>query len=134
MGVPQPTRHDELADQPAAPRAPSRAEQIAGLGGLSMGSWRDGSVHTITLCGELDLAHARRVEQELTGVESGDAGAIVVDLSGLTFIDSSGIRLLLLAHRRSRSKGKRLRLRRPPERIYDVLRACAVDGILPIDD
>ena len=134
MSVPQSTHPQDLAAQPPGPRAPSRAEQIAGLGDLSIGSWRDGSVHTITLAGELDLSHAPRVEQELTGVETGDAGAIVVDLSGLTFIDSSGIRLLLLAHRRSASNGKRLRLRRPPQRICDVLRTCAVDGILPIVD
>ncbi len=40
--------------------APSRAEQLTGLGVLSMSSERDGAVHTICLLGELDLANRPR--------------------------------------------------------------------------
>lgn len=112
----------------------ARAEQIAKLGRLSMRSQRDGEIHTISLRGELDLANAGDVEQELIGVEDSDARVILLDLSGLTFIDSTGIRLLVLADARSRGDGKRLVLRRPPEGIRRVLRITGVDELLPFAD
>ncbi len=52
---------DHLFDQPA----PSRAAQLMELGALSMTSERNGSVHTVCLFGELDIANADRVEAEL---------------------------------------------------------------------
>jgi anti-sigma B factor antagonist len=60
--------------------------------------------------GELDLAGAEPLETELKRVEATDAAAIVVDLTGVEFMDCSGVRVLLDAHRRSREDGDRLRL------------------------
>lgn len=53
------------------------------------------------LRGELDVAHAEEVQLALT--EAGDA-AVIVDLSNLTFIDSSG--LTALVHARNYLKGR----------------------------
>jgi len=109
----------------------SRAELIAALGGLKMHSERRGDVHTIALSGELDLVTHRDVERELRLVEETDAAAIVLDLSGVSFIDSSGIRMLLLARARTRDDGARLNFRRPPARVFEVLQVCGIDRILP---
>ena len=73
-------------------------------GKLTVRSDREGAVHTIQVEGELDLATAERLERELTRAEATDVLSIVLDLSGLTFIDSTGVRLLLLAHARSTSR------------------------------
>jgi len=113
---------------------PTRAEQIVKLGQLSMRSHRDGELHTISLNGEMDLANAGDVEQELIRVEGTDARRILVDLSGLTFIDSTGIKLLLLADARSRGDSRRLVLRRPPDGVRRVLRITGVDDLLPYAD
>ena len=110
------------------------AEHHAELGQFVMRSRRDGATHTIALGGELDLANAGDVERELVGVEATDAAAIVLDLGGLTFMDSTGIRLLILADARSRTDGNRLQLRRPPEHVQRVLRICGVHDRLPFDD
>jgi anti-anti-sigma factor len=112
----------------------SRAEQIAGLGGLAIDSDRRGDTHTIFLSGELELVTNRDVERELRIVEEGDAASIVLDLSGVSFIDSSGIRMLLLARARTRDDGDRLKLRRPPGRVFEVLQVCGVDRLLPFLD
>lgn len=48
----------------------------------------------VSLHGELDLATVPEVQRRLTGVAI-DRRAVVVDLRGLGFIDSSGIRLLV---------------------------------------
>jgi anti-sigma B factor antagonist len=58
--------------------------------------------------GELDLATADRMDATL--LEQLDSGFahVVVDLRELTFIDSTGIRILWQAHRRSELDGTRL--------------------------
>ncbi len=88
----------------------------------------------MSLAGEIDIASAGDVEQELIRAEDSDAGAIVVDLSRLTFMDSTGIRMLLMAQARSHANGNRLVLRRPPEDIMRVLQLAGVVDRLPFDD
>ncbi|HEU0316072.1 MAG TPA: STAS domain-containing protein [Solirubrobacteraceae bacterium] len=108
------------------------AEQVFEPGELSIDSSRDGEVQTIGLGGELDLANAELVDRELRRVEATDVRRIVLDLAGLTFVDSSGIRLLIAAA--GRADTDRLTIRRPPERIERVLRIAGVLERLPIAD
>lgn len=110
---------------------PSRAEQLIELGALSMSSERDGAVHTICLSGELDLGTADGVDAELQRVEATDAETIIVDLSGLTFISSTGVQLLVDAEVRSRADSQRLTLLRAPPAVQRVLEICGVDAALP---
>jgi anti-sigma B factor antagonist len=112
----------------------SRAEHIIELGQLTLRSERDGDVHTIALTGEMDLSNAAEVERELLHVEATDVGTIVIDLSGLTFMDSTGIRLLIAADARSRSDSCRLVLTRPPAHVFRVLCIAGVDERLPFRD
>jgi anti-anti-sigma factor len=110
---------------------PSRAEQMSKLGHLSMRSDRAREIHFIGLSGELDLANAAAVDQELIRVEATDAHVICLDLSALTFIDSAGIRLLIVADARSRVDGNRLTLLRPPDSVLRVLLIAGVADRLP---
>lgn len=112
----------------------SRAEHVIRLGHLAVRSVRDGDVHTIALAGEMDLANAADVELELIRAEATNATQIVIDLSELAFMDSTGIRLLITAHARSRTDGHRLVLIRPPARVLRVLTIAGVDGLLPFAD
>ncbi len=115
-------------------REGTRAEQISKLGELSIRSWRDGEIHTIALRGEVDIATAGHVEQELLRAEATDAAAIVLDLGELSFLDSSGIRVLVMAEARSRADSRRLALRRPPETVLRVLHLAGVAERLPFAD
>lgn len=115
-------------------REPGRAEQLIELGHLSMGSERDGDVHTIRLFGELDLATAEAVQRELERAETTDVASIVLDLSGLTFMDSTGVRLVVTATARSRANGDRLRLVRGPAAVQRVFELSAVADLLPFAD
>ena len=99
-----------------------------------MSSHRDGDVHTLCLAGELDLATADLVRDELARIESSGAGSIVIDLAGLTFMDSTGIQLLIGAHARSRTNDHRLTLRPGPAAIQRVVTLCGVDELLPFAD
>ncbi len=109
----------------------SRAQGLVELGALRMSSERSGAVHTICLFGELDLATAHRVEGELKRVEASDARTIVVDLSGLAFISSTGVHLLVDAEVRSRAVSQRLMLRRGSPAVQRVLEISGVDTALP---
>ena len=109
---------------------PPRADQLTELGALRMSSAREGAVHTICLFGELDLG-TDRVDAELQRVEATDAWMIVVDLSGLTFISSTGVQLLVDAEGRSRADSQRLALLRGPPAVQRVLESCGVDAALP---
>jgi anti-anti-sigma factor len=52
-----------------------------------------GSVR-ISLGGEIDLANAETVEEQISAAVSGEPTAVSVDLTNLTYMDSVGIRLL----------------------------------------
>jgi anti-anti-sigma factor len=106
-----------------------RAAQVMTLGVLTISSERDGDLHTLELEGELDVATAPDVEQELKRVEATNAEAIILDLSDLTFIDSTGIRLVLAADRRSRADSNRLTLLRGTAA---VRRAFEISGVAPL--
>ncbi|MDP1848432.1 MAG: STAS domain-containing protein [Solirubrobacteraceae bacterium] len=99
-----------------------------------MRSQRDGDVHTLRLTGEMDLSNAGEVERELLHAEATDAAAIIIDLSGLMFIDSTGIRLLISADARSRADSSRLSLTRPPAQVRRVLCIAGIDELLPFRD
>jgi anti-sigma B factor antagonist len=108
-----------------------RAVRLLELGRLTMSSEREGDMHTIVLAGELDVAAADRVQHELERVEASDALSIVVDLSGLTFMDSTGVRLLIQAQARSRADSDRLLVLRGPGPVQRVFELCGVDDLLP---
>ncbi|MDQ3722048.1 MAG: STAS domain-containing protein, partial [Actinomycetota bacterium] len=79
----------------------ARAEQIVRLARLTMVSEREGDIHTLALDGEIDLANAGEVEQELRRVEATDVDVILVDLGGVSFIDSTGMKVFVMAAIRS---------------------------------
>jgi anti-sigma B factor antagonist len=116
------------------PPSGSRGESVRDLGLLRIASARDGDTHVVALAGELDLVSVPEVEKELRRVEASDADAIVVDLSGLEFIDSTGIRLLIQTEQRSRWDAGRLAVKRPPQRVFRVLTLAGVDQLLPFVD
>ena len=113
---------------------PSRAQQVIELGALTMSSERNGPVHTLCLAGDLDLATSDRVEAELKRVEASDARTIVIDLSDLAFINSTGVHLLVDAERRSRADANSLRLLRGSATVQRVLQICGVETALPFTD
>jgi anti-sigma B factor antagonist len=92
---------------------------------------RQGTVH-VTLTGELDLATAPKLEDELKRVEAGRPVTIVLDLKSLSFMDSSGLRALLTADARAREAGRRLVIVRGDERVQRVLRITRLDERLEI--
>jgi anti-anti-sigma factor len=119
---------------PSGQCQPLHAAQLIEFGALRISCERDGDVYAIRLSGELDLATADRVQRELDRVEACDARSIILDLSGLTFMDSTGVRLLLSAHARSRADSDRLIMLRGSAPVQRVLQLTGVVDLLPFTD
>jgi anti-sigma B factor antagonist len=77
---------------------------------LSLSSHRDGDSVTVAVHGDIDLATAGQLEQEMSAHAGGDARALVVDLSGVEFIDSAGINALLKGRREADEQGHTFRV------------------------
>jgi anti-sigma B factor antagonist len=94
----------------------------------------DGRAQLI-LRGELDLATAPELEQLL--IERIDASEdVVVDLRGLEFMDSSGIRVLVAAHTRAGRTGTRVLIVRPEpdSAVAKIVEVAGLDRELNILD
>ena len=103
------------------------------IGSLALRSERDGDTHVIGLLGELDIAGASTLEDELLRVEATDAAKIVIDLGSLEFIDSTGIRLVVMAADRC-SADRRLTLLRGPKQVHRVFEITDLASRLPFVD
>jgi anti-anti-sigma factor len=96
-------------------------------------SERAGGAHLV-LTGELDIATAPQLEEEVRRLEADGRKLIIIDLRGLQFMDSSGLRALLAADTRARERGGRLVIVRGDDRIQRVLRITRLDERLEIVD
>jgi anti-sigma B factor antagonist len=95
-------------------------------GVLSIRSETVGETRRIVLSGELDLANAAALESELDEALAGGDSRVVVDMSALTFIDSTGLALLVGAVTR---EGGEHRLEFVPSTALAVTRVMQVTGL-----
>jgi anti-anti-sigma factor len=94
---------------------------------------REGETAVLALSGELDLATVGTVERRLAELRE-EGQATVLDLDRLTFMDSTGIRLLLSACQEAARDGWGFAVTRGSERVRQVLRAAQVIDRLPYAD
>ena len=89
---------------------------------------------TLLAClGELDLATMPAFEDALCRAEA-DGGAIVLDLSGLDFIDSRGLAMILALDRRIREAGRQLTIVRGPDAVNRIFELTGLLDRLDIVD
>lgn len=84
----------------------------------------------LVLRGELDLSTVQKVEEELATVEASGEKVVVLDLSGLTFLDSTGLRLMVTADQRAQKDGRRLVIVKGPETVQRVFSITKLDETL----
>jgi anti-anti-sigma factor len=88
----------------------------------------------VALSGDLDASTVDALDEALGYAEASAAEEIVVDLSQLAFMDSSGLRLILAAHARSQADSDRMRLVRGPRRVQRVFELTGMESRLPFVD
>ena len=84
----------------------------------------------VSLDGELDLANAYAFDRRMLDIEARQVQLIIVDLRGLTMLDSAGLARLVSAQRRARRGGWRLVLVRGGKIIQRVLQTTRLDELL----
>lgn len=94
---------------------------------------RKGAVRLV-FRGELDISSAPRVEEELARVEADAPAVLVLDLRGLEFMDSTGLRTVVSADARAREQGRRLAIIRGPQAVDRVFSVTRLDERLEIVD
>ena len=87
---------------------------------------------SVELGGEIDLATAAELGARLEAVIDASTGAVTVDLAHVTFLDSSGLKTLMSAHRRLRAEGRRLTLRNPSEMVSRLFTVSGVTATLDV--
>jgi anti-anti-sigma factor len=94
---------------------------------------RNGLVH-VALVGELDLSTVTKVQEELRKVEAASPPTLVMDLSKLTFLDSTGLRCIITADERARQEGRRMVIVRGPDPVQRVFAITRLEERLEMVD
>lgn len=82
-----------------------------------------GQYGVVAVLGDLDSTTAWKLDEALSSVEAGEAMAIVLDLSRLDFMDSTGLHLITEAEQRATKCGRRFAVVRgkdPVQRVFEV--------------
>jgi anti-sigma B factor antagonist len=94
---------------------------------------RVGTATVVILTGELDIASEAAAVAALDGA-IGDAGVLVADLRELTFLDSTGVRVLLTADLHAKEKGVRFGVARADGMVRKLLEVTRIDQRFPVVD
>ena len=97
--------------RPTAPTGPGTGEPPRGC---MIATWHLNGTVRVAIDGEIDLAVHERLRDVLTtALDARPAVELVVDLTATTFLDASGIGILLQAQHEARRTGRRLRITNP---------------------
>ena len=88
----------------------------------------------IVVSGELDLASAPALEEELTRAVTNGADPVIVDLRELEFIDSTGLGLLIKANRKAEAAGRRFAIVRGQSQVQRLLGVTGIEQRLTLVD
>lgn len=90
----------------------------------------------VEVSGEVDLHTAPSLRAALDAAvaeaSEADSGAVLVDLTGVSFMDSTGLGELVGAYKALDKAGKRLHLTRGPDRVAKLLTLTGLDQVLTV--
>lgn len=93
---------------------------------------RDNDIRLIKLIGKLDIIGTGEIETKFTGYCAGDKVRVIVDLSGVDFLASIGIRLLMLTAKSVNKRGGKMVILNPIPDVQHVLEVTGIPAIIPI--
>lgn len=91
----------------------------------------EGGVTLITLRGRLDLHGVNAIESRFNAT-TGSRNFLIVDLAGVSYIASMGMRMLLLGGKTVAARRGKMALLAPSDDLITVLRTAGVDTAIPI--
>ena len=91
-----------------------------------------GATIVVHLPGEIDLANAASVGEELNAAFGPGVGIVIADMSGTRFCDTSGIHALVVAHQRAKVNNVEFLVVVLPGEVRHVLEILHLDTVLAI--
>lgn len=92
-----------------------------------------GSRAIAALTGEIDYGNVAQLRSSLLGLSQGSATEVVVDMAGVTFVDSTALSVLVQAKQRFAESGRTMSIIDPQPRITRVLRLAGLSDYLGDD-
>ncbi len=86
----------------------------------------------LALIGKLDIVGVGEVENKFIGFTAARKKSAIIDLAGVTFVGSMGLRLFLSAAKALGRENKKLILLNPPPLVTEVLDASGIGDVVPI--
>ena len=99
---------------------------------LEISTGRHGAACVVTLTGEVDVYTAPALRVRLIEAVESDCRAIIVDMTGVEFIDSSGLGVLVSILKRVSEKGSTMTIVSDREVVLKVFRITGLDRVFPI--
>ena len=90
------------------------------------------SIPCVRLNGRLDIAGTQAIDLKFTANTSAQRKSVIVDLSGVDFIASIGIRMLVTNAKALNTTGHKMVLLQPQQKVEDMLKSTGIDTIIPI--
>ncbi|WP_375485047.1 STAS domain-containing protein [uncultured Jatrophihabitans sp.] len=88
----------------------------------------------ISWTGDVDLVNINDIRGEIDhALNTPDVEQLVIDLSGVGFVDSLGLGMLVYAVDSGGTRGVAVSIRHVPDRTMNLIRVAGLDDILPID-
>jgi anti-anti-sigma factor len=100
---------------------------------IALGVEHDGQGAVVTVNGELEFGTAAILRTTLLELAQEGCERVVLDISGLEFIDSTGVSLLVQAKQRLESQGHQFVLRAPAHRVLRVLEIAGLAELFTIE-
>jgi anti-sigma B factor antagonist len=117
------------------PDAVDGEHEVAGSPTLNLKVLQTGEETLVSLSGELDLASAPALRELLAGAfEDGRPRRIVLDLTDLIYLDSTGLSIFVTAHKRATGTGMQFCLANPNPSIGQLFKITALDHFFTILD
>jgi anti-sigma B factor antagonist len=91
-----------------------------------------GDALVVRTFGRIDVSSAKALEKELRRAFDDGASTVLLDLGNVSFIDASGLFVLLAVAKLSVTYGRRLRIVRVSSRVDRVIAQTGLQGALPI--
>lgn len=91
-----------------------------------------GTSALVTIRGDLDLQVIDQVTEALTRIESDGPELLVIDLSKISFMDSSGMGVVAAAHIRAKESSRRFAIVMPPAGVKQAFERTKFSEVVPI--
>ncbi|HSV67957.1 MAG TPA: STAS domain-containing protein [Mycobacteriales bacterium] len=93
----------------------------------------DGQTTTLYVAGEVDLATAGELRQAAFIALDAGATELIIDLYKVTFLDSTGLAVLVALNNQTTDTGAHLTVRGSSPRVLKVMRITGLDKVLPLE-